>query len=413
MTDREALFRAILANPDDNTLRLIYADALEEEGDGRRAAFVRSQVALAGVPEYDPARVRTRYLDRGHIDHNWILDLPELPRGLAWDREPFRRGFPAAVQADDPAAFVRGADELFARFPVESVELKVAPLAEVQKFAQCPWLSRLVSLRVSEGLSAQSAARLLDSPHYERLRELHIGAGLTTAPTARAVARSPVFRQLTALGCRDDRAGGQTLADELARLADPPRLRTLDLSGTRLGAEHLTRLLGSRAVAWLEDLDLSDSNRGAEAVRAVAAAELPRLRSLHLLRTRPQEDGVRALAEAGFLSGLRSLTLGGNNLPPVTAAILAGAPEAAGLQVLDLRENRLGNVGAGSLARSPHLRDLVYLDLASNHIDDAGADALAESPNLDGLIYLDLNGNAVSPPAAARLRRRFGERVFL
>ena len=37
MTDREALYRAILENPDDDTLRLIYADALEEEGDSQRA----------------------------------------------------------------------------------------------------------------------------------------------------------------------------------------------------------------------------------------------------------------------------------------------------------------------------------------------------------------------------------------
>ena len=58
MTDREALFRAILADPDDDTLRLIYADALEEEGDVRRAAFVRTRVQLANVPEYDPANAK-------------------------------------------------------------------------------------------------------------------------------------------------------------------------------------------------------------------------------------------------------------------------------------------------------------------------------------------------------------------
>ena len=64
MTDREALFRAILDNPDDDTLRLIYADALEEEGNDRRAEFIRSQVQLANVHEYEPASIRCRYLDR-------------------------------------------------------------------------------------------------------------------------------------------------------------------------------------------------------------------------------------------------------------------------------------------------------------------------------------------------------------
>jgi uncharacterized protein (TIGR02996 family) len=416
MTDREALFRAILENPDDDTLRLIYADALDEESDARRAAFVRAQVQFAKLPEYDPARVRARHHDPDrHLVAEWVGALPDLPAGLRWDREPFRRGFPGAIQADDAAAFVRGADEVFARFPVESLELSVVRLAEAREFAQCLWLSRLARLAVEEGLSGPSATRLLNSPHYERLRELHVGAGLTTPATAAAVVRSHVFRQLTALSCRTDRpgGGGRALVDGLARLTNPPRLESLDLSGNRLTAELVARLLAAPAASTVADLDLSDNNLGAAGVRAIAAADLPHLRSLHLLRTRPEEDGVRALAEAGFLAGLRGLTLGGNILPPSAARVLARAPDAPGLRLLDLRDNRLGDSGAAALADSPRLQNLVYLDLAENGIEDRGADALAESPHLDGLIYLDLYGNPVSPAAADRLVRRFGARVFL
>lgn len=45
-TDADILFRQILDNPDDDTLRLVYADAIEEAGEGDRAAFVRVQVEL-------------------------------------------------------------------------------------------------------------------------------------------------------------------------------------------------------------------------------------------------------------------------------------------------------------------------------------------------------------------------------
>jgi uncharacterized protein (TIGR02996 family) len=47
MTDREVLFRAILANPADTVARLAYADALEEGGGEERAEFVRIQCELA------------------------------------------------------------------------------------------------------------------------------------------------------------------------------------------------------------------------------------------------------------------------------------------------------------------------------------------------------------------------------
>jgi uncharacterized protein (TIGR02996 family) len=408
MTNSQALLAAILANPDDDTLRLVYADALEEEGDARRAAFVRAQVALARLSEYDPARVQARYHGRDRAEAAW---LPELPRGLAWDREPFRRGLPGAVQADNAFVFVRSADDLFARFPIESLEVKVVRLTEARDFARCPWLSRLVRLSVTQGLGGQSAAWLLDSPHYERLRELRIGPGLTTRATAEAIVRSQPFRQLTALSCRDNRLQGRDLVDELTRLPDPPRLQSLGLAGNRLTADHLTRLFACPVSSEVEELDLGDNTLGADAVRAVASAELPHLRGLHLHATRPEEDGVRALAEAGFLAGLRGLTLGGNNLSPTAAALLAGAPGLAGLRVLDLRENRLGDPGAAALAGSGHLRNLVSLDLATNQIGDPGAVALAESPHFDALIHLDLSGNFVSDEVADRLERRFGDRV--
>ena len=57
MTDLDALHRAILDHPDDDTLRLIYADALEDDGESRRAAFIRAQVELARLPELLGTRV--------------------------------------------------------------------------------------------------------------------------------------------------------------------------------------------------------------------------------------------------------------------------------------------------------------------------------------------------------------------
>ena len=45
--DWPAFLAAIIAEPDEDTLRLVAADFLEENGDSNRAAFIRAQVGLA------------------------------------------------------------------------------------------------------------------------------------------------------------------------------------------------------------------------------------------------------------------------------------------------------------------------------------------------------------------------------
>ena len=49
-----AFLRTILADPDDDAPRLIYADWLDENGDSDRAEFIRLQVRLASYAGTDP-----------------------------------------------------------------------------------------------------------------------------------------------------------------------------------------------------------------------------------------------------------------------------------------------------------------------------------------------------------------------
>lgn len=51
MTEREAMVRAVCEQPDDDTVRLAFADWLEENGEPERAEFVRLQVELAKYPK--------------------------------------------------------------------------------------------------------------------------------------------------------------------------------------------------------------------------------------------------------------------------------------------------------------------------------------------------------------------------
>ncbi len=47
MNDRDAFIRAIIAQPDDDVLRLVYADWLDENGEKERAEFIRLQCSIA------------------------------------------------------------------------------------------------------------------------------------------------------------------------------------------------------------------------------------------------------------------------------------------------------------------------------------------------------------------------------
>ncbi len=54
--NRQTFLDALRANPQDDVTRLVQADWLEEQGEGARADFIRTQVRLAGLDEDDPER---------------------------------------------------------------------------------------------------------------------------------------------------------------------------------------------------------------------------------------------------------------------------------------------------------------------------------------------------------------------
>jgi uncharacterized protein (TIGR02996 family) len=413
VTDREALFRAILDNPDDDTLRLIYADALEEEGNDRRAAFIRSQIKLANVPEYEPASLRCRYLDREKWSGEWLLEeLPSLPEGLRWSREPFRRGFPAAIQADDLAVFVDSAEALFRIAPVEDLDVLAVRPADVGRFVDSPWHHRLTRIAMHQGLGGGIADLFFRDSPYQRLKELNIGAPLSTPQTIRAIVRSRVFTQLTGLSCRDDRSRGHELVYALIHLTGRTNLKKLKFSISGETRTLLPQLLTSPALAQVEELNLSDNSLGGETFAEMARLELPALRALQLVSTWP-EDGILIFSRTRFLLNVRSLSLAGNHLPSTAAASLSRSESLGKLSVLDLSSNQIDDRGLAALASSPHLKNLAVLDLSSNRIGDYGAQALAKSELLTGLIHVNLSDNHITEETAEQLRNRFRDGVTL
>ena len=103
MSTGDDLLRAIAVDPDDQTLRLVYADWLEETGDDARSEWVRLGVAIAQQGGYDlcdvPLIERRRELLREHgnvwrsVLPAWLakeaLDDPVVPRSVTLTASDF------------------------------------------------------------------------------------------------------------------------------------------------------------------------------------------------------------------------------------------------------------------------------------------------------------------------------------
>jgi uncharacterized protein (TIGR02996 family) len=96
MTDTDALLAAILSDPADDTVRLAYADAIEEHGQHDRAEFIRCQIEIARI--------------HGDPDCLHPLDIgPDLERKrLLRARE--RELFPVLYRDQLPGPFVPNLD---------------------------------------------------------------------------------------------------------------------------------------------------------------------------------------------------------------------------------------------------------------------------------------------------------------
>jgi uncharacterized protein (TIGR02996 family) len=148
MTHEEAFIQAVCEDPDNEGLRLIYADWLEDHGDPR-GEFIRVQCALARMSPDSPHRAELEAREQELLaDHEaeWTHPL----RGLV-DSWEFCRGFVEKVLLT-PGSFLSHAAALLRLAPVRHAHIyrrNDISLAEIFSLTQSPFLARLTTLRVN------------------------------------------------------------------------------------------------------------------------------------------------------------------------------------------------------------------------------------------------------------------------
>ena len=114
---------AICENPEDDTVRLVYADWLQENGDEERAEFIRLQIALASRPDGAVHLVDKVEQLRQANERAWVAELPPLTEKM-WNLW-YSRGFIFGlhVRATWVGEFMKHIAALFSAAPITQLSL--------------------------------------------------------------------------------------------------------------------------------------------------------------------------------------------------------------------------------------------------------------------------------------------------
>lgn len=391
-SDERSLFAQVIAAPDDDTPRLVYADFLSSNGDPR-GEFITLQCRLAASPDDEARRVlriAENKLLKAHAAEWSAAVLNAVTRGPYDGRTKveFHRGFIEKV--DVPLSALDDLETLF----------EVAPLIRSLQVDSPPFLGQT--------LQPPTLAKRLSSPRLLGVRSLELRVGAAGDGAALELAASAQLRGLTALELQAS-AGNTDLfevpvyagnkathqltdvgAVALARSEHLVGLRRLNLASNGIGLAGVRALI---AAPWrLEELDLSNNALEDAAVLAIAgAAELSGVKRLLLGGGQYGARALEALAKSKTLTSLESIHFTGTPFGSEGLARFLKSLQLPKLTALTLEDTQLGDDGALAIASSKSSTRFTSLELGHNKVTQVGVFALADSPHLVNLERLLLN----------------------
>jgi uncharacterized protein (TIGR02996 family) len=349
--DRDWL-RRIAAEPDDDALRAVFADRLQQRGEPLGELLTLALRAAALPPS--PERVA---LDR---TAQALLQL----HGARWRQAVA----PHVVRAD------------FRRGLLEHLELQPASWVEHGEAMLHAWptLRSLALVPAAQGEGPEALEAFLRSPALRAITRLAPG---------------PLEPRHVAL---------------LLSSACAPRLTRLRVPGGALGDRGAQALAAGALGPALVELDVSANAVGPEGARALA--RFAGLRRLEAANNPLAEAGVRALAAAPFRLhrlNLNACLLGGS-------AFVALAEGSAFTQLLELEvaQNAPGLVGCRALGAAPLPIERLNVGLCG--LGESELRALLEGPGLPAVQQVRVHLNAVpEPQLAARVRAALRARAAM
>ena len=363
VAEERPFFDAILAAPDDDAPRLVFADWLQARGDPR-GELITVQCALENDELPWPERQRLQARERAVLNREHAKVLTEPLRSVRDGHYTFRRGF--AHHARFPGHQPLRLGELHELAPLLRHFHIVGPL--FSELNRADWVE---GLQLEYGLFDMTAVvRELELPRLKRLR----------LPWA-------------------DWEDPEYLAF-IGGLNRPLEYLSLDFD-QRTTPAHLAAL--ARGIAGRQGLRALRL----EGARGIGRLQVNGLEALELVRCDVKRADLLAMA-----ANLVTLELTENDLrhhhdPRVDVVeLLEAAPK---LKVLRLEGVALDDEALVRLSKSPHAARLRQLTLARNRITDYGALTLMGSGALDGLRYLNVDVNELTPKMQKALRKHYAD----
>ncbi len=199
MANLEALYAAVVSDPENDEPRVAYADSIAD-ADPTRAELIRVQLQLGrwhkaneNPPGRGQAAMRAGDLIREH-GGVWSVNVKPLVEKCV-----FLRGFVEHV-AIDAAAFQHCAPELYQRAPVLHLDLTGVAAVSAELFSS-PHLARIHSLSLARNqLGDDDIISLAASPHLRNLAWLNLWDNSVGMPGLEALAASDRLPRLGYLG---------------------------------------------------------------------------------------------------------------------------------------------------------------------------------------------------------------------
>ncbi|MCI0459748.1 MAG: TIGR02996 domain-containing protein [Gemmataceae bacterium] len=343
MSDGIALLEAIQREPDDDMLRLVYADWLEENDDPERSEFIRIQIEaerhLTGSPEH------TRLTDRAVelLSKNasaWANGYePAIPADAVLSVHKAEGGGEYGIQllkGRKPEGY-SSYSELFSRLSFRRGFVDQIGLTPEEFFSRDPGAVRpsgpLPNLRLQlyhRGTLANVVGRLASAPLLCRFGDICLegGFGGTTEEGLRLLANEPaLLARLAWLRVSEDQVGEPAVL----RVLESPsvtRLRDLAIDYTGCTQAVVDLLVRSERFRGMTDLYLSGVIQGGRGLRLFATpGRWPRLRRLNLGCCDLDDLTLRGLMRPGAFPALESLDLHSNpvHCSAVRALLRSGA----------------------------------------------------------------------------------------
>lgn len=400
MSEHPGFWQEIIANPDDDTPRLIYADWLEEQGEIQRADFIRTQCQLEAASLDDP-----NYCDLFERDREIAFlpiptdSLPEL--SSLHISEARSRGFHSEVvwlsEGFSRPSLIEDLNKIVHETPIRSLSLAVYDMNDVPEFDELEPLTNFSELNLSEyrwyddseiNECVRSAFQAKTFRHLTKLQMEDVGTGAD----CQILAESENLNQLSHFTA----SFFQSSRDDLQALIQAPwfhGLRKLRVENDRNDDELIDLLISGEPFPHLTHLTLEGygSKDPLSIQRLAECGKFPHLQSFSLTNCRLTDIALRKLLECGQGS-LRELNLNNCNITSKTMRVLATLPEAKSLRILRIGNQPLSAAALKPLARSSTLNQLRILDISNVWVDAKAFRQFAASDSLEQLTTLCLSG---------------------